>query len=132
MSSASMKRRWAPPHRLTRDSEAAHAALAIADDLLRDVAIFARRLGGGRNADAPAIDGALAALGRRGCTPPRPEGQDFTNNFDDHPEQGLHAFHRTQHQRPIARPFAPAKSNRRPAAPQTTCVACNPLERIEP
>ena len=113
-----------------------HAAFAsrMPGSLVQAVTLFARYLGGGRDADAPAIDGAFTTLGGWDRALPGAERQDFTDNFDDHPEQGCHAFHRTQHQRPIARPFVIAKTNPHIAAPRAPLAssAGKTPERIEP
>ena len=115
-----------------------HAALALRmpGPLVQVVILFARYLDSGRNADAPAIDGAPAALGRyrawliggsadveqKGkwspqCAAER-RGRVHKDNGEELAQQGICGFKRIRHAPPIARRFVPAKSNRRAAAPR--------------
>ena len=115
-----------------------HAALALRmpGPLVQVVILFARYLDSGRNADAPAIDGAPAALGRNRawliggsadveqkgkwspqCAAER-RGRVHKDNGEELAQQGICGFKRIRHAPPIARRFVPAKSNRRAAAPR--------------
>ena len=117
---------------MARPLSCAGSTQVLAGRSIADVIVSELHLGGSRDADVPAIDGTLA-LGRDRLSSAKPPVSNSGHYFQDDPEQDPYGFDRTEHARPMARSFAPAKSNRRAAAPRgqasrlTIFPICGPL-----
>lgn len=92
-------------------SPLSHAGLAspMPRPLIADFIISEPNFGGGRDTDAPAIDGAFA-LSRDRLPSAKPPVSHSGNHFQRDPKQHPYGFDRSEHARLLARPFVAAKS----------------------